>query len=79
MRKNRMNFDAFYLLLIRLLDIVARNGKMDSNASQKALRNNFSIYLVKVNTDVSKGNQMSNIAKYHISSEMCHYLTNYYR
>ena len=74
-----MDFDAFYRLLIRLLDIVARNGKMRSKACQKTLRKKLSIYLVKVNTDVSKDNKMSNIAKYHISSEMCHYLTNYYR
>ena len=40
--------------------------KMRLKASQKALRKNFSIYLAKVNTDVSKGHQRPNLAKQQI-------------
>ena len=52
---------------------------MRSTASQISLRKNFSIYLPKVKTAAIKGHQRLNLAKYHISSEMCHYLRNYFR
>ena len=53
-------------LVTRLLDVVARNRKVRWTARLKALRKYFGKFFDKVNIEVTRGNQMSNMAKFHI-------------
>ena len=53
--------------------------KKDSKARHKSLKNYFGRFFAQVNIEVTGGYQKSNHANYYISSEMGHYLRNYYR
>ena len=64
--------------LTRILDVVAKNGKMRSEVRQKSLRKYLGVFS-KVNIEVTGGQQRSNLAKIHISYDMHHYLRNYFR
>ena len=66
-------------LLTRLLDIAARDREVRLKARQKSLRKYFDQFFAKVNIEVSKCHQRSNLAKIWIPSEMRYYLRNYFR
>ena len=57
-------------LVTRLLDVVARNQKMRSKIRRKKLRKYSNRFFAKVNIEVTRGHKWSNLAKFHISSEM---------
>ena len=63
-------------LLTRLLDFIARNGKLHLKAHQKVLQNYSSIYFAMFHIEVSRGHQRSNFTNFHISLEVCHYFRN---
>ena len=53
-------------LVTRLLDVVARNRKVRSKARLKTLRKYFVQFFAKVNIEVTRVHQSSNLAKFHI-------------
>ena len=64
-------------LVTQLRDVVARNRKVRSKARRKSLRKYFGQFFAKVNIEVTRGHQRSNLAKFNISSETYHYLRNF--
>ena len=62
-------------LLTRLLDAGARNNNA-FETRQKSLRKYCDTFFATVNVGVTRGHQRSNLAKFRISSETCHYLRN---
>ena len=50
-----------------------------SKARQKSFGNYSSHCFARVNIEVIRGHQSSNLEKCHISSEMCSYFRNYHR
>ena len=56
-----------------LLYVVARNEKNAFESSSKIIKRHFIKFLAKVHIEITRGNQISNLVKFHISSEMCHY------
>ena len=61
--------------LTRLLEAVSRNEK---KILRKLIKNRWEttsvIFFPRANIEVTRSHQRSNLAKYHISSELCHYL-----
>ena len=62
----------------RLLHVVARNRNMRWKARWKALLKHFGQFFAKVNIEVNRGHQISNLAEFHISSGMYDYIIKYF-
>ena len=57
-------------LLTWLLGIGGRNGKKTCKSSPKTISKLLHLFFVQINIVVTKGHQMSDLAKCHITSEM---------
>ena len=53
--------------------------KVAFESSSKSFQNHFSHFFAHVKIEVTRGDQMANLANLHISSEMCRYYGKYYR